>query len=121
MKNYVCCNRCTGVCNTDQGRGTCPLMLGSLPEPKDLPELEKEKLIGWVWIASLVALIALCIALLAGSAWIARKYKAYQAKETVAQAICFEKYGQYGQWRYESDSELWCSSAVTGAVRVVLL
>jgi hypothetical protein len=105
--------------NNNQGRWRDEMP--RLTEPKDLPELERETVIGWAWIAGLVTLIALCIALLAGSAWIARKYKAYQARETVAQAICFEKYGQYGQWRYESESELWCSSALTGAVLVVML
>jgi hypothetical protein len=107
----------TNPYNNNQGRGW-----GShLPKPKDLPELEREAVIGWVWIAALVALIALCVALLAGSAWIARTYAAHEARETVAQAICFEKYGQYGQWRYQSDGELWCSSAATGEVRVVML
>jgi hypothetical protein len=109
----------THAYNNNQGRWRDDMP--RLSEPKDLPELHSETVIAYAWIVALIAGVVIALLLVCGASMIAKSFAAHESRESVAQAICVEKYGQYGQWRYQSEIELWCSSAATGAVRVVML
>lgn len=108
--------------NNDQGRIQPPpdLQHERLDAPDDLPELRSESIVNYAWIAALVIGVVLAIVLVVGSSAIVRSLKAYYAKEAYAEKLCTEKYGLFGQWRYDGKI-LECSSAVTGMVTRISL